>query len=153
MNVRLLLEKQPIFKGLDPDCLEALARISEVKTWQEGDLIFSRGEAAEAIYLILAGEVLLEWASAGKGELTVQRLKPGDILGYSWLLAANSWQLDARATGKVEAVLMNAASVRAKCEEDHDFGYEFMKRYSLELIKRLRESRSQMLECYKTMSA
>lgn len=152
MQLRQILEKHPIFKGMESNYLETIARVSELKTWEEGDFIFRRGDSAESVYLLLRGEVLLELASAGEGEMTVQRLKPGDVLGCSWLLTPHCWQLDARAAGKVEGVLINAAYLRAKCEEDHDFGYEFMKRFSLCLIRRLQDFRKQMLESYKTLS-
>jgi hypothetical protein len=38
--------------------------------------------------------------------------------------------------------------LRKKCEEDHDLGYELMKRFSAVMIQRLQATRLQLLDLY-----
>ena len=45
---------------------------------------------------------------------------------------------------------MDATCLRRKCEEDHDLGYEMMKRFVPVLIERLQGTRLQMLDVYGT---
>jgi hypothetical protein len=75
-------------------------------------------------------------------------LGEGEILGVSWLVPPYRWDFDARAVGLVRAVAFDAACLRGKCEADHDLGYELMKRFVPELVRRMQAARLQSLNLY-----
>jgi hypothetical protein len=43
---------------------------------------------------------------------------------------------------------LDGKCLREKCEEDHDFGYEIMKRFILIVVERLEATRLQLLDIY-----
>jgi hypothetical protein len=67
------------------------------------------------------------------------------VLGWSWLYQPFHWHFTARAVEPTEAILLDGCRLLIACEEDHDFGYELMKRISQLVIQRL-ESAQRLLE-------
>jgi CRP-like cAMP-binding protein len=57
-------------------------------------------------------------------------LEEGDIIGWSWLFPPYRWKFTAKALSVIRAISLDARSVCARCDEDHDLGYELMKRFA-----------------------
>jgi hypothetical protein len=55
---------------------------------------------------------------------------------------------DASAVEETLAFALDGVCLRTKCEENHDLGYEMMKRFSLIIIERLQATRLQLLDVY-----
>ena len=72
----------------------------------------------------------------------------GEIAGVSWLVAPYRWAFDGRALERVHALGIDARCLRAKCEADHDLGYELLKRFLALSIRRLHDTRLQHLDVY-----
>lgn len=74
------LEGIPLFAALDADELEALAAISEIKTYTKGTLVFSEGDTGKDIYFLVTGEVRIR-KKISSGFKTIAVLRAGDIFG------------------------------------------------------------------------
>jgi CRP-like cAMP-binding protein len=74
----------------------------------------------------------------------------GELAGVSWLIPPYRWTYDARAVEDTRAIAVNARCLRERCEDDHDLGYEMMKRFMPVLIQRLQATRLQILDVYGT---
>jgi hypothetical protein len=72
------------------------------------------------------------------------------MLGWSWLFPPYRWRFQARTRKTTRALAFDGKSLRAKCEEDHDLGYELLKRFSRVLTERLEATRVQLLDVYGT---
>jgi CRP/FNR family cyclic AMP-dependent transcriptional regulator len=48
------------------------------------------------------------------------------------------------------AIALDGKCLRTKCEENHDLGYELLKRFSLIMNRRLDATRMQLLDVYAT---
>ena len=72
----------------------------------------------------------------------------GEIVGVSWLIPPYRWTYDAKALDLVRAIGMDATCLRQKSEDDHDLGYEMMKRFVPVLVERLQTTRLQILDVY-----
>ena len=58
------------------------------------------------------------------------------------------WELDARALDQISAVRLDAACLRAKCEEDQRLGFELMKRLAEIMRRRMQSARMRLLDLY-----
>ena len=116
--------------------------------FDEGKFLFREGEEANNFYVIRAGRVAIEIFSPKRGPITVQTVREGDVLGWSWLFPPYRWHFDARALELTRAISLDGKCLRNKCEEDHDLGYELMKRFSEVMIQRLQATRLQLLDLY-----
>ena len=135
------LGEQPFFKGLSERYLELLVNDSMLVTFSKDEQIFCEGDPANRFYLLTAGEVALESSpdelEDAKDPILIELLGPGNVLGWSWLFSPYSWHFDARAVTAVEAIFLYGTRLREQCEEDHELGYELMKRINEILVNRL----------------
>jgi CRP-like cAMP-binding protein len=146
------LAEHPFFKGLEPKYLKLLVGCASNTRFDAGQVIFRQGEEANQFYLIRHGKVAVETYSPERGGLTVQTLDEGDVLGWSWLIEPYCWRFDARALELTRAIALDGKCLRNKCEDDHDLGYELLKRFSFVMAQRLEATRLQLLDVYATPS-
>jgi CRP-like cAMP-binding protein len=143
-----LLAAQPFLKGFTKSQLEVLSNNAMMVEFPAGKMLFNEGLAANRFYIILEGEVALEAATKVKGDLPdlIQTMKAGDVLGWSWLFPPYQWNFDARAVKPTTAIIFFATTLRELCERDPALGYEWMKRVSKVVIKRLQSTRLRLLK-------
>ncbi len=116
--------------------------------FEAGEYIFREGEDANQFYIIRHGKVALELFTPERGVLTIQTLGAGDVLGWSWLFPPYRWRFDARALELTRAIALDGTCLRNKCDEDHNLGYELVKRFAQIIIERLQATRLQLLDVY-----
>jgi CRP/FNR family transcriptional regulator, cyclic AMP receptor protein len=143
-----ILSKHPFFDGLDPRYIQLAVGCAANVRFNAGEVVFREGEEANNFYLIREGKVALEVFVPGHGSLTIQTLHDGEILGWSWLIPPYHWRFDARAAETTRAIEFDGKCLREKCEEDHDMGYELLKRIASILGERLDATRFQLRGIY-----
>lgn len=148
-----ILAEHPFFKGFDKKYLALLASCATNVRFNAGDFIFREGKEANHFYAIRDGRVALEAAAPGQKPLIVQTRQAGDILGWSWLVQPYHWIFDARAVEPTRALALDGACLRKKCENDHDLGYEMLKRFAYVMEQELEAARLQLLDVYGGASA
>jgi len=86
--------------------------------------------------------------SPARGALLIETLSPGDAVGWSWLFAPYRWQLDGRTMESSDLIAFDGACLRGKVEQDHELGYQLMKRFAANVVDRLQATRMQLLDVY-----
>lgn len=142
-----ILAGHEFFKGLDR-YLPLLTGCATNVRFNADAYLFREGEAADRFFLIREGRVALEVSVPDRGPVVVQTLGPGEVLGWSWLFPPYQWHLDARAVEPVHAFALDGVCIRGKCEQDHELGFELMRRFSHVLVSRLQATRLQLLDVY-----
>jgi CRP-like cAMP-binding protein len=143
-----ILAKHSFFNGLDARYLQLAVGCASNVRFNVGEFIFQEGEETNRFYLIREGKVALEVFAPGHGSLTVQTLGDGEILGWSWLLPPYRSSFDARAVETTRAIVLDGKCLRGKCEEDHEMGYELVKRVASILGQRLDATIFRLLDIY-----
>jgi CRP-like cAMP-binding protein len=143
-----ILAEHPFFKGLETPYLQLVVGCASNVRFDAGEFIFREGEEANEFYLIRKGKVALEIFAPDRGSITIQTIGEGEILGFSWLIPPYRWIFDARALELTLAIALDGKCLRTKCEEDHDLGYEFLKRFAYVIGQRLQAKRLQLLDLY-----
>jgi CRP-like cAMP-binding protein len=143
-----ILSEQPFFNGLPAELRTLVAGCARNHRFDAGQYLFHEGEAADEFFFIRHGKVALEIVAPGKAPIVFSTLGEGEIVGASWLVPPYRWTFDARAMELVRAIGVDAACLRGKCEADHHLGYEMMKRFAPILVKRLQDTRLQILDVY-----
>ncbi|MEM6824194.1 MAG: Crp/Fnr family transcriptional regulator [Pseudomonadota bacterium] len=75
-----------LFSGADDQSLAPLARASRIERMSRGTQIFSAGDPADGLRILLEGEIRIWLADAEGRELTLSFLGPGDPFGEIALL-------------------------------------------------------------------
>jgi len=143
-----ILAEHPFFKGLEEPYLQLLVGCASNVRFNAGEVVFREGEEANRFYLIRQGKVAVEMFAPSRGPIILQTLGEGEVLGWSWLVAPYRWRFDGRAVELTRAIALDGECLRGKCEEDHDLGYELMKRVSLVMEKLVQATRLQLADVY-----
>lgn len=143
-----ILAEHPFFAGLDARHIQLIVGCATNVRFDAGQFIFREGEEANEFYVIRHGKVALEVFVPGRGPVTIQTLGEGEILGWSWLIPPYHWHFNARAIELTRAIALDGKCLRAKCEDDHDLGYELLKRFAHIVEQRLEATRLQLLDVY-----
>jgi CRP-like cAMP-binding protein len=143
-----ILVDQPLFKGMAPEYIELIAGCGANVRFKQGEQIFKEGDAADFFYLVRHGRVALDIFVPHRGAVTIETVKEGEVLGWSWLFYPYKRQYDAHAVVLTRAVAFDGKCLRGKSEENKEFGYDLMKRFAQVMIDRLHHVRIQMLDIY-----
>ena len=142
-----LIAEQPFFKGLTAGQLQLLTDSALEMKFAAGKQIFEEGSPANRFYLIVEGKVVLESEVAERGTIPIQTLGPGDDLGWSWLFPPCSLHLSARAVEPTRTIFFFGTRLREQCEEDHEFGYQLMKRIARVTAQCVRAMQQRLKSC------
>lgn len=138
----------PALPGLSERARARLADLAVPTLWVPGEIVFHEGEAARRCWLLRRGRVLLSTALPGRGDVVIETLSGGDVLGWSWLRAPHVWSFGARAADPTEAWQLDVAALREAAEHDPAFGYEVSTALSGLLLDRLQATRARLLDLY-----
>ena len=75
------LKAVPLFSALEDEELEAICALSKTRHSPKGNIIFLQGDAGDAFYLILSGEVKVTLLGGDGREYILGFLKSGDFFG------------------------------------------------------------------------
>ena len=130
---------------MEPRHIDELLKNAQEVEFRPGQIILREGEPAYRFYLIQSGKVAVESPAPGTPPVCIETLIAGDVLGWSWLFPGFAWHFQARALEATRAIACDGAHLLVHSEEDHDFGYELMKRVAQVVIHRLQETRKHIV--------
>lgn len=129
-----LIRGVPLFSGLDDRLLQRLAGEFFEKTYSDGDVIATEGEAGRTFVVIESGEVSVSVQGA-----EVTRLGPGQAFGELALIDKSARSATVRAVGQAHCYLMPIWSFRPIVEEHPEMAWTLLE--SLAQLVRNIESR------------
>jgi CRP-like cAMP-binding protein len=140
------LANHDFFLGLEPDFISFLADCATARRVDSDKTLFRHGNRADRFFLLREGCISVEVAAISGPPLLLQRLTPGGILGWSWLIAPYRWHFQARALEDSEVVEFNGDTILERCESQPAFGYELLKRFSGLMSSRLAVAHEKMMD-------
>ncbi len=147
-DLERILTQQKFFENLNPAFIQFIVGCASNIRFKANEYIFHEGEEAKHFYIIRDGIVVIQMPLIAGKILTIQSLGKNDIIGWSWLFPPYHWHLNAVVKKDVRAIVLDGECLRNKCEQNHDLGYEMMKRFSYIVDQRLRAAREQVLDMY-----
>ena len=82
------------------------------------------------------------------GDITIQTISAGEVLGFSWMMEPYQYRFDAHVLEPTMTRRFDAKKLRAAMDADPAFGYDLVHRFNLIISQRLQASRLQILEMY-----
>lgn len=147
MELLAFLKQHSLFQCVEPGCASWLTSCAKVVQYEAGDFLLRTGKSADYLFVIVKGRVSIEAPPAGdKGAIIIQTLADGDTVGWSWMLPPYTWNLDARALEKVEAVAIDAKLLRARLDTDPVMAAKMYRRFSEVMLQRIHGMRKQLYE-------
>jgi CRP/FNR family transcriptional regulator, cyclic AMP receptor protein len=147
-DLHRVLIAHPFFSGMRPEHLQLLVGCASNARFEPGQFVLHEGDEANEFYLVRQGKVALEVHCPGRGDINVQTLGEGDIVGWSWLVPPYNWRFDARALEPTRAIALDGKCLREKCERDYALGYELLKRFAHVMVECLESAQVQLEVVY-----
>ncbi len=95
MNSGELIRRHPLFASLDETAAREIARVALTQSAAQGELIFSEGEVAISLYLLVSGRVDLIRSTADGREQLVRHVKPHEMFAEAAMFAGESYPVTA----------------------------------------------------------
>jgi CRP-like cAMP-binding protein len=140
-------------RGVTGKHLEELAGIARMEEYEEGDVLFSEGEAVENVYLLVRGEVALEISASGIRPQHVLTVGIGESLGWSALLGRRRRTATAKVTEPTIVLSLRGEDMLALCQSNPRLGFEIMRQTAAALADRLNAMRLRFLGVYRLQPA
>ena len=143
-----ILGEAGALRSLPPEHLAAVAGCARLRGFAPGERLLRAGEPADAFFVIRSGMVSVLTDVPGRGEVTIETLRDGELLGWSWLVPPYRTAFDARSLGRTHVVAIDGACLRGKSEADPALGYALLKLLSGVFVQRLQDTRLRLLDLY-----
>ena len=110
------------FTGLHPTDIQLLAPYFAPQTWVAGTIIFEQNDHAEYLYLVVNGEVTIRYKPHDGPVMTVTRVLPGGIFGWSAAMNNPTYTSGAICSLDSEILRIRGADLRGICEKHPELG-------------------------------
>ncbi|MET8723577.1 MULTISPECIES: cyclic nucleotide-binding domain-containing protein [Streptomyces] len=134
--------------ALAPAQRDRLTSLAREVSFAVGTRLFEEGRHADRFWIVRTGTVALDLRVPGRRPAVIETLGHGELVGWSWHFPPYIWQLGAEATSPVRAWEFDAASVRALCDDDPEFGRAVAVWVGRVVAQRLHASRVRLLDLY-----
>jgi CRP-like cAMP-binding protein len=129
----------------DEELVRALSPAGQVKRVERDGRLFSSGEAAGGVYLIVKGTARATMVGEER-ELMCRTAGPGAVLGLTSALCAKQYQFDVQALEPVEAVFLETGTVNEILRGQPELCMRAM-RMMCDELEALRQTREHMQSC------
>jgi len=143
------LRLHPFSRVLSEPQLERLFRCGTLLSVEAHTFVFREGDPADRLFLIRSGQIALEQYVAGRGNMQMETLRAGDVLGFSWLFERELWTMDARAVEASELFALDGECVHTQMQADPAMGMVIATQLAYQLYQRLQRVRLQRLDIYR----
>lgn len=147
-EVRAELAHHPFFAEFSPHELDQLAGCAVRREFPAGYPLTDAGKPAHCFYALIRGKVAIQLHVPGRGQVTLQTLADGEVLGWSWLTPPAQWTFDARTQQPTVVLELDGPAVLKRCEAEPRLGYRLMTRLVRMMTERLHAARLQLLDIY-----
>lgn len=129
MSVRKIVDtllEVPLFRNIDPKQLRIFAMMGETLKYRAGERVFEKGDAGDAAFVVLSGEVDVLIPTNG-GETSVAVLGPREIFGEMAVLCNQPRSTAIAAKTDVVILRLDEAVIMKMLREFPAIALEFIK--------------------------
>jgi CRP-like cAMP-binding protein len=127
MSIASILRGHEFFHNLGVEEVEAVSGFSEKLRFSRDDQIFSYGQKADKVYLLLEGAVLLRFPPGRtESQMIIARIEKGELFGISPLLGTEAYGADAVCVEDAEVLGIEAGQLQGLLQEDCMAGFVIM---------------------------
>jgi CRP-like cAMP-binding protein len=140
---------QSVLDRLSPEVLSRLNRFAHDHDYPAGATIIREGDDTHFLGVVTTGRVALRLRVPELGDrFTIVTCEPGEIIGWSAVVAPFRATVDAVATEPTRIVAFDATALRARLVDDHALAAELLPLVLESVSGRLTASWQQMLDMF-----
>ncbi len=98
------LPRLPLFHGFGPARIALLKPLFETFICAPGTMIFEQGDPAQYLYLLLKGDVVIQYKPYDGPPIILTRLRAGDVFGWSAVVGSPKYTSSVVSESEIEAI-------------------------------------------------
>ena len=134
------LRSYSLFDQQDETMLTRIANLAEERVVEAGGTLFSQGDPAKYLYLVIEGSVVLTMNVGRKGAQTLEELEPlgkDRVVGWSSMVKPHIYKMGAYAKQRSRVIAFEGNRLHQLFDENPSFGYYFLQRLTEVIGSRL----------------
>lgn len=116
------LPQLPLFHGLGPAQIALLKPLFESFACATGTVIFEQGDSAQYLYLLLKGDVVIQYKPYDGPAIILTRLRGGDAFGWSAVVGSPIYTSSIISESRIEAIRIRGNQLWKMVEEHPETG-------------------------------
>jgi len=120
------LRRYPYFANISEEALKEVAMISDEAAAATGQTVFGEDDPADAMYILVDGEVDLKYTLGDGQQRVVDTIVAGELLVWSALVEPYRCISTGVARKPCKLISINGRKLRELCEQNSDLGYRMM---------------------------
>jgi len=124
------------FSGLSQVEIKLLAPFFAPQTWVAGTIIFKQGDFADYLYLVVLGELTIQYKPDDGPMMNLTRIQPGGVFGWSAAMGNPVYTSGAVCALDSEVLRIRGADLRMLCKKYPELGEVILNRLSAIIAER-----------------
>lgn len=134
--------------NLDKATRATLSRIGTIVAVSEGTVLFREGEPTSALSIVLDGRVALRLRVPERGQVTIQTVEPGDVIGWSAVVPPYRATSTGTAVSDSTIARFDGPAIREALASDKDLAAALYPVLLTAVSRRLEGTRLQLLDLF-----
>ncbi len=138
----------PILDGLPAAPRDRLMKLVARMQLESGETFMHEGDETAFMAIVVRGRVALRLRVPERGAITILTLDPGDIVGWSAIVAPYRATTTATTLEPTELAIVEASELRALLASDDQVAAAFLPRVLETVVSRVAATRDQLLDLF-----
>ena len=117
-DVKSILRQTDLLRSVPAEVLDAVATASRLRAFRRGQVVFTRGDPSDTLFVVISGRVKVVVRSADGGELTLTIIQPGGVFGELGIADSGPRSADADALDECQLLLIPLETVQGICARE-----------------------------------
>ena len=135
----------PLFQGLGQEQRSLLRDIFIPCDHYANTMLFEQGDPAEFLYIVVKGEIVVNFKPDDGPAITVARVRRNGVVGWSAALGSRAYTSGALCTEYTQLLRVRGYDLRKLCEQHPDTGVLILDRLAAVIAERLRNTHAQVV--------
>jgi CRP-like cAMP-binding protein len=140
------LKQFPLFDGFSEEQMEYLRPLFISSECHAGTVLFEQNEPATYFYLVVSGEVAINFKPEDGENIVIARIKPGGMIGWSAVIGRRNYTSAAICTEYTKLLRVRGADLQKLSVEHPETGNQFVDRMADVVAQRLDSDHPQVLQ-------
>ncbi len=133
-----------LFKDLSDGDIEKMAPLFDAVCLNHNQVIFEHGMIADYLYILLEGEVVVNFKPYDGPQLIVARISPGGVFGWSSILGRQVYTSEAVAVVDSTAIRISGDELHDLCEKNPQTGLVILEKLADAIAEPLHSTHDQI---------
>ena len=138
-----------LFRGLSKEQIDHIEPLFQLNRFQPEQTIFHQGQPAQFFCILLEGEVEIRYKPYDGPPLTISRLKPGSVFGWSSVLGREIYTSEAITMLRSDVYFIGYHDLRKMYHKYPATGDILLERLASEIAESIRSTHSKVLSLLK----